>query len=59
MKWFDWVSIYWHANIMSAGVFGWLTGNWIAIIVGYSGWVTWKWYETWRSENDDISGIFG
>ena len=44
---------------MSAGVFGWLTGNWIAIIVGYSGWVTWKWYETWRSENDDISGIFG
>ena len=27
---------------------------WLAIILGVSGWITWRWYEKWRSENDDI-----
>ena len=58
MKWFDWVSIYWHVQLLHTGVIGWLTGQWLAIILGISGWITWRWYEKWRSENDDISRIF-
>jgi hypothetical protein len=59
MKWFDWVSIYWHSQLLHVGFMGVLTGQWLGAIIGYSGWITWKWYEQWRSNNDDLSGLFG
>lgn len=59
VRWFDYIVIYVHANVIFTGVIGLLTANLIAIIMGYAGWVTWKWYEEWRSKNDDLSGLFG
>jgi len=38
---------------------GILTMNILAIFLGYFGWTTWKWYEQWRKDNDDLSGLFG
>ena len=59
VRWFDYISIYLHANVIYTGVMGVLTMNILAIFLGYFGWTTWKWYEEWRKDNDDLSGLFG
>ena len=37
MKWFDWVSIYWHSQLLHTGVIGWLTGH----VACYYTWCKW------------------
>ena len=51
MTWYDYIAIYWHANIMTGGVLAWLHGDLGGAVWGATGWITWRIYENWRAGN--------
>lgn len=49
MKWYDILSIWWHANVMAGGALAWLYGDFGGAVYGITGWITWRIYENWRA----------
>ena len=51
MKWFDYLSIYWHTKALHFGIKLWMFGVWYGLPILVASWWTWRVYEECRRKS--------